>query len=536
PAAPDQLGAAAADSGSWAAYGNGSAMLAALRDGRTPRGAWCALPGVDGSRPSWTSSVAELLQAVRSSGRGAVVVVPDHRDVERVTEALDEAGINAVALRADLGPRERYRRWLAVLRGDARLVVGTRAAVYAPVRDLGLIVVWDDGDDLHAEPRAPYPHVREVASIRAHQAGAALIIGGYLRTAETTALVQRGFLQPVVADRAVVRRTAPRTRASSDAHSGGDPMAGAARLPTMAWRSARDALERGPVLIQVPRRGYIPRLACVRCREPSRCPSCQGPLSLRDGHRAPVCLWCAAVAAPWRCVACGHDRLRAVVVGATRTAEELGRAFPGVPVLTSGGRSVRHHVSSDPALVVATPGAEPIAHGGYAAALLLDIWALLGRADLRAQEEALRRWMSAAALVQSADDGGHVVVVGDAGPAPVQALVRWDPVRFSDAELADRIAVGMPPALRVAVLRGPVADLGDLLDRCALPPGTQRLGPVPVHASAEEGGSVDQQVVLRVDAPSGTALTAALAAAQGERSVRKDAGRVSVRIDPVPFG
>lgn len=219
-----------------------------------------------------------------------------------------------------------------------------------------------------------------------------------------------------------------------------------------------------------------------------------------------------------------------MVVGAGRTAEELGRAFPGVPVLTSGGRTVRRAVSGTPAVVVATPGAEPIASGGYAAALLLDAWALLGRADLRAAEEALRRWMAAAALVRGSTDGGRVVLVGDAAIRSVQALVRWDPVGFAEAELADREAVGLPPARRIAVLRGPAEDLRDLLARCDLPATTEQLGPAAVS------GGEDQQLVLRADVATGADLAAALSAAQGERSVRKDIGRVSVQIDPVGFG
>ena len=83
--------------------------------------------------------------------------------------------------------------------------------------------------------------------------------------------------------------------------------------------------------------------------------------------------------------------------------------------------------------MVATPGAEPAADGGYAAALLLDAQALLGRADLRAGEEALRRWMNAAALVRPRSDGGIVVVLADAALPAVQALIRWDPVTLRTA-------------------------------------------------------------------------------------------------------
>jgi len=96
-------------------------------------------------------------------------------------------------LSAGLGPAERYRRWLSVARGTVRVVAGTRAAMFAPVRDLGLVVIWDDGDDLHAEPRAPYPHAREVLALRAHRAAAGALIGGFARTAEASRLIGTGW-------------------------------------------------------------------------------------------------------------------------------------------------------------------------------------------------------------------------------------------------------------------------------------------------------------------------------------------------------
>ena len=119
-----------------------------------------------------------------------------------------------VALSAGLGPAQRYRRWLSVLRGGARMVIGTRSAVFAPVADLGLVMVWDDGDDTLAEPRAPYPHAREVAMLRAHQLRCAALIGGYARTAEAQALVRSRWAHDLVAARPVVRaRVAARRRA-----------------------------------------------------------------------------------------------------------------------------------------------------------------------------------------------------------------------------------------------------------------------------------------------------------------------------------
>ena len=290
-----------------------------------------------------------------SAGRGALAIVPDQRDVDAVHAAavrlFDESRV--VALSAGLGPAQRYRRWLSVLRGDARIVVGTRSAAFAPVANLGLVMVWDDGDDTLSEPRAPYPHAREVAMLRAHQLRCASLIGGYARTAEAQALVRSGWAHDLVATRQEVRARSPRVVAIEDSGFAQerDPAARTARLPSMALQAARTALQADrPVLVQVPRRGYVPALACGRCRTIARCRHCTGPLSLpaRDTAGA-VCRWCGRAEPALRCTRCGSDAVRAVVVGARRTAEELGRTFPGVTVVTSGGD----------AMVAAVPGEPP---------------------------------------------------------------------------------------------------------------------------------------------------------------------------------
>jgi len=499
--------------GSWERYANGPSYLGALGRG-APRAVWSALPG-----PTWPVEVATAVRTAVAAGRGALVVVPDARDAARVGAALGE--LPHVELRADLGPAERYRRWLRVLRGEVRVVVGTRAAAFAPVRDLGLVVLWDDGDDLLAEPRAPYCHAREVLEHRAHLEGTAVLLGGFARTAEGQLLVESGWAAELRADREVVRATAPRVVGTSEEDLARDPAAQAARLPHLAFEAAREALEVGaPVLVQVPRRGYVPSLVCQRDRTPARCPACAGPLGATSGHAVASCRWCGRIAGDWRCPTCEGRQLRASVVGSRRTAEELGRALPGVPVRTSGRDEVLASVPAERALVVATPGAEPVAEGGYGAVLLLDAWALLSRADLRAGEEALRRWLAAAALARPATEGGRVVVVADHALAPVQALVRWDPEGAAARELADRAALGFPPATRMVAVSGSARAVADVVE--AVGPA-EVLGPVP------EGEG--ERAYLRVPRTESAELLAALRTVLATRSAHK-AESVRVQVDP----
>src|ERR1700731_4383060 len=472
----------------WGVYQRGERFVAALAEGRAARAVWQAMPG-----EQWAARLAEAVAVVVGTGRGALAVVPDQRDVDTLlahTVRLIDAS-SVVALSAGLGPAERYRRWLAALRGDARLVIGTRSAVFAPVADLGLVIVWDDGDDTLAEPRTPYPHAREVAMLRAHQLRCAAVIGGYARTAEAHALVRSGWAHDLVAARPAVRARAPRVIALDDSGyaDARDPAARTARLPSIALRAARTALDAGsPVLVQVPRRGYVPALACSRCRTIARCRHCTGPLSIPDpDHAGAVCRWCGRADTMLKCARCGADAVRAVVVGARRAGEELGRAFPGTTVVTSGGDSVVREVESHPALVVAAPGAEPVACGGYGAALLLDGWALLGRQDLRAAEDTLRRWMAAAALVRSRGDGGVVTVVAESSVPTVQSLIRWDPVGHADAELAARTEVALPPSVHMAALDGGAEAVAALLNEVQLPDSAELLGPVELPAGGRRG-------------------------------------------------
>ncbi len=528
--------------GTWGRYEHGPAFLAALASGAAPRAVWNALPG-----PEWAEELARAVAATLASGRGALVVLPDGRAVARADAALTALlgeGRHAV-LTADAGPEKRYAQWLAVRRGAVRAAVGTRAAMFAPVRDLGLVALWDDGDDSLAEQHAPQPHAREVLVLRATLDRCAFLLGGWNCTVEAAQLVETGWARPLIAPRERVRTTAPLVRTVGDTDLARDEAARAARLPTLAWQAAREGLRHGPVLVQVPRRGYVPRMACAVCRTPARCGHCAGPLQAQESGAAPRCGWCGREEGGRHCPECGSLRLRAQIVGARRTAEELGRAFPAVPVRTSGREHVLDTVPPGPALVVSTPGAEPVAEGGYAAALLLDGWAMLGRPDLRAGEDALRRWLAAAALVRPQGAGGTVVVVAEPTLRPVQALVRWDPAGHAVRELAERAELGFPPVSRMASVAGPAEAVADFLRAVELPAEAEVLGPVPLpvtaagsprRSGAPPPGEHWERALVRVPPGRGAALAAALKAAQASRTARGSAAPVWVRVDPLDIG
>ena len=455
-----------------------------------------------------------------------MLCVPDHRDVARLDAALTAVlgPGHHVVLTAGAGPARRYREFLAVSRGTRRIVVGTRAAAFAPVHDLGLVAIWDDGDDLHAEPRAPYPHAREVLLTRATVEGAAALVGGFARSVEAEQLLATGWAHELAAPREALRAAVTvSVPGATDRELERDPLARATRMPKQVYaRGRRPAWSTGRCwstrhAAATPRRW--PASAAVRRPGAPSAPARSACPARRS--RPP-----AAGAAPSSTP--GPARSAATAASAPRWSGSgvppRSWAAPSPPprswprAATTSSRRCRPR----PAIVVATPGAEPVAEGGYAAVVVLDTWLALARPDLRTEEEALRRWCGAAGLVAP---GGSVVVVGDPALPVVQALVRWDPAGFAQRESAARAEAHLPPASRLATITGEPGAVDDALTLLDRPPGTEVLGPVEVD-DGPRGSSSGCRV------PTGQSLSRALGEVQRVRSARK-LDPVRIQVDPV---
>ncbi len=502
-------------------YPGGQAFLDKLATGGRPRAAWTVAPRPDGLG-DWRAGFLSSAEGVLKEGRGAILVVPDQRDLDALAAAAKArfGRGSFVTLSAELGPAARYRAFLAARRGQVKLVLGTRSAVFAPVHDLGLIALWDDGDDSYADAHAPYPHAREVAVLRAHQAGCALLLAARSRTAEVQRLVETGWLYPLALTPAAMRAAGPAVRATADDE----------RLPHDTFAVIRAGLTAGPVLVSVPRAGYQPVVWCENCREIARCPTCSQPLLRGPGGLG--CRWCGPTT--WRCGNCGGTRFRTPVTGVVRSAEEFGKAFPGVSVLQSTGEKPLEKVDDRPALVLATPGVEPVAAFGYAAAVLLDTSSTLRRADLRAGEEALRRWLAVAALVRPGRDGGTVLAVGDTTDRQIQALLRLDPVGHAERELADRRAAGFPPAVKLLAIDGEYSTLQEALGKLELPDGVAVQGPFGLPATSPAGADEVElaRLTLRCELATAPALVTAVRTLLSQRAASKAEGALRVRVDP----
>lgn len=460
---------------------------------------------------AWALLLAAAAVRVLASGRSAILVVPDHRDQAQLEAALAGRAPADAIVRGDARQSSpaRYAGFLRMLADAPCIVVGNRSSVYAPARDVGLVAIWDDGDPLLAEPLSPGVHARDAALLRQELDECAVIFAGHTRTTEVERLIGLGWVREVSAD----RRASPRIvlSATKEGESRG------ARVPSAAFAAAREALRTGPVLVQVARPGYAPVLVCADCRTPARCPHCGGPLHAERRGAMPTCGWCGRAGTSWACAKCASPRVRMASSGSERTADELGRAFPGIRIIVADGEHPVLTVDDRPALVVATRGAEPLAAGGYRAVVLLDGDRMLQAEALRIGESCLRWWSNAAALARP---GCPVHLVGVTGSV-ARALATWTQPAYARAELADRAALRMPPTVRVAAVEGSrtAVDAAIAALRTAVPALGEDaiLGPVVREGAGDgtpgtSGEDAAVRALVRFDYAHGAAVAGSLRA------------------------
>ncbi len=442
--------------------------------------------------PAWVSMAVEKSVQEVSNGQSVIICVPDYRDQKVLLSALENSPAAGflVDYSSDQKTSAKYKAFLDCLGKSPTLVVGSRSAIYAPVQNLGLILVWDDGDSSHIEPSSPYSHTREVALIRQKQSGCGLIFAGHVRSTEIQRLVEIGYLNAESFEQDIPNISAVDREV---------------RVDGVAWSTIRDALKFGSVLVQVAARGTAVSSYCSGCSERAACNQCNGPIWV-DGAGQVRCRWCNQTNLNFRCRTCGANKLRTGTAGSSRTAADFGRAFPGVQIIESNGDHRIELIESDRAIVVSTPGAEPRVLGGYSAVVILDANQALNRDSLRASEDAFRQWANAIAL---ANAGGTCLVVGIRGEL-ARCLTAWAPGEFAHGELQSRRELRFPPAVRLASVSAEAELLEQVLSDLRSSPGIEVLGPMPVY---EKNLVITWRAFLKYDYSQGEWLAKHLRAA-----------------------
>ncbi|HTS03268.1 MAG TPA: primosomal protein N' [Thermoanaerobaculia bacterium] len=421
------------------------------------------LDGVTGSGK--TEVYLAALESAVASGRRGILLVPEIALAPALVRRLvARFGDRVSLLHSGLSEGERAGEWERARRGDVSAVVGPRSAVFAPLPDLGLVVLDEAHDASYKQAESPRYDARDVARVRAREEGATVVFGSATPSMELERAAREGRLprlalpeRPGARPRAAVEVIDLRGETAKEGDHG--RILFAAR--TVQILSA--CFERGEqAIVLLNRRGFSPSLLCRACGEDFRCRNCSVARTYHRRNESLLCHYCGDVLRrPERCPACGSDPLQPVGFGTERLGERFAETFPGVShaVLDRDAAARRGGAAGvlldfETGRAQALLGTQMVAKGhdfpNATALAVLDADALLSFPDFRAAERTFQLVTQAAGRVGRGDKPG-IVAVQTSRPdhEAIRAAVRQDHVAFADAELRFRKAFRYPPYTRL---------------------------------------------------------------------------------------
>ena len=509
------------------------------------------LDGVTGSGKTevYLHAIADCL----ARGRQALVLVPEiGLTPQMLARFRARLGVPVHALHSGLNDNERARVWTAAWRGEARVVVGTRSAVFTPLPDAGLIVVDEEHDASYKQQDGIRYHARDFALVRGKALGVPVLLGSATPSLESLHNARTG------------RYTHLRL-----SHRAGSARPPAVRVldvrkrPLQAGLSPEllDAITRalaagGQVLVFKNRRGYAPVLLCHDCGWSAQCRRCStpthgSPMTVHAGGRRLQCHHCGArQPVPQACPDCGGLALQPQGNGTERIEELLAERFAGIPVLRVDRGSTRRRdalesllaeLGTQPGILV---GTQMLAKGHDLANLTLvavvGIDEGLFSADFRASEKLAQLLIQVAGRAGRAERNGEVwLQTHHPGHPLLQTLIEGGYHAFADAELAQREAAGFPPFAHLALLRAeaqhaelPMTFLQAARALLADATALQLHGPLPAPMPRRAGM---QRAQLLLSAEERRGLHAALDALVPALHALPEARKVrwSLDVDPV---
>ena len=465
------------------------------------------LHGVTGSGK--TELYLRLAEEVRNSGRGVLVLVPEIALTPAVAAAFRSAFADRVAIQhSGLSDGERHDQWQRIRRGDVDVVVGTRSAVFAPIRDLGLIVVDEEHDGSYKQEESPRYHGRDVAVVRASQAGALVVLGSATPSMESYQNAQSGRYGLISLQRRVLDRPMASVHVvdmrEEYATAGPDVILSAALCEALGDRLGRK--EQAIVLLN--RRGFASAVFCRQCASTLECPNCSVSLTVHLAARRARCHYCNhAVGLPKTCANCAGPYLEQIGFGTERVEAEVRDKFPGARVVRVDRDTIRKRGAIVGLLsrfaageIDVLVGTQMLAKGhDFPKVTLVGVISAdigLGLADFRAAERTFQL------LTQVAGRAGRGEVRGEAfvqtlypNHYSIQHACRQDYAAFFAQELEFRRAMRYPPSVALinAVVKGrdrgaALQDASELVN--ALRWGGEPykvLGPAPAPLSRLKG-------------------------------------------------
>jgi primosomal protein N' (replication factor Y) len=461
-----------------------------------------------------TDVYLSALRATLDAGRTAIVLVPEVSLVPQLADRMRAAvGAELAVLHSGLSGGERHDEWWRILRGDARVVVGTRTAVYAPLGGLDLIVVDEEHDGGYKSDRTPRTDARWLARRRAALTGARVVLGTATPDLVTLARARGGH-----AERSVLReRRVGGVPQIEIADLRAELAAGNRSIFSGALADGLDTLRRGSeqAVLLINRRGAATFVLCRDCGESLRCPDCELPFVHHLEGGSLRCHHCGRTAEPPdRCPACGSARIRYFGAGTQRVEAELRARWPGLRVGRLDSDAVAARRGFETVYDDFREGRIDVLVGTQLAAKGLDLPSVvlsavvaadvtLNLPDYRAPERTFSLLAQVAGRAGRGPLPGRVVIQAYApGHYAVRAAARLDTDGFADEELLRRRLLGYPPFSVLARLlvadpdRGRAEERGRAAAQAIALDGVEVLGPLPSYVP-RRAGRYRFQVVLR---------------------------------------
>jgi primosomal protein N' (replication factor Y) len=467
-------------------------IVAAL-DGEAGAPRQLLLHGVTGSGK--TEVYLAAVEAALARGKGAIVLVPEiGLAPQAVARFRARLGDRFAVLHSALSAGERYDEWRRLRSGEASVCVGPRSAVFAPVRDLGLIVVDEEHDSSYKQEGDPTYDARAVARKRANDNAAVLVAGTATPRPETWLELPRLELP-----RRVDGRRMPPVHLVDMRRA--DPRSGPVHAET--WEALEGVRAAGAkAIVMINRRGFAPWLTCRSCGHHWDCPNCDVSLIVHRHSGRLVCHHCAhSERQPTACLECGSTTLSRAGAGTERIEALLAERLDPMPVLrldsdTAAERGAHARILArfDEAESAVLVGTQMVAKGHdfpeVTLSTILDADATLRFPDFRAEERTFAMVAQLAGRSGRGEAGGEVVVQTLAPQASsIQHASRHDSAGFLELELERRRVLRYPPfshLVRInlssedeARLDGTARSVARELDR-DLPDGSELLGPAPM--------------------------------------------------------
>ena len=437
--------------------------------------------GVTGSGK--TEVYLQAIAAELAAGRGAIVMVPEIAlTPQTVGRFASRFGDKVAVLHSALSDGERYDEWHRIRSGAARVVVGPRSAVWAPVRNLGLIVVDEEHETSYKQDEMPRYHARDVAVLRGAVEGAKVVLGSATPSLESWMNVQRGKYALVEMKCRAGAGRLPNIRLVDmrrEAEGGGGMIYSRELLDAIRLRLERHE----QTILFLNRRGYSRAMVCGGCGYVMTCPDCGVPYTY---HRADSCLRCHIcggwIPVPKTCPQCGCPGFDLKGIGTQRAEAALAKCFPKAKILRMDADSTSRKNSHDDILSAFRRGEADVLLGTQMIAKGLDFPnvtlvgilnadAAVNMPDFRAAERAYQLFAQVAGRAGRAELPGEVIVqTHDAESPLLSSVMRGDFAAFSKAELAARKECFLPPCCHLAVIGFSSTDLklvGDWATMCA---------------------------------------------------------------------